>query len=59
MATEATKTRPVTAENLYRLPPCGGRYSLIKGELRTTPPTGGERGSVAMHPAASDLTEFT
>ena len=53
MSTEDTTTRPVTAEDLHRLPPHGGRYSLLKGELRTLPLAGGEHGSVAMHLAAS------
>jgi Uma2 family endonuclease len=53
MATADTATQLVTAEDLHRLPPRGGRYSLIKGELRTMPPAGGEHGSVAMHLAAS------
>jgi Uma2 family endonuclease len=53
MATEEIATTPVTAEDLCRLPPCGGRYRLIKGELKTMPPAGGEHGSVAMHLAAS------
>jgi hypothetical protein len=49
MATEGTTTQPVTAEDLCRLSPRGGRYRLIKGELRTMPPAGGEHGSIAMH----------
>jgi Uma2 family endonuclease len=53
MATEDTTTQLVTAEDLQRLPRRGGRYRLIKGELRAMPPAGGEHGSVAMHLAAS------
>jgi Uma2 family endonuclease len=53
MATEGSTTQPVTAEELQRLSPRGSRYRLIKGELRTMPPAGGEHGSVAMHLAAS------
>lgn len=53
MASEDTATQAITAAELQRLPSRGGRYSLIKGELRTMPPSGGEHGSVAMHLAAS------
>jgi Uma2 family endonuclease len=53
MATEDTAMQAVAAEDLQRLPSRGGRYSLIKGELRTMPPAGGEHGSVAMHLGAS------
>lgn len=52
MATEHTATQPVTAQDLYQLPP-GGRYALIQGDLRKMPPAGGERGSIAMHVGAS------
>jgi Uma2 family endonuclease len=49
MASEDTATQAITAAELQRLPSRGGRYRLIKGELRTMPPAGGEHGSVAMH----------
>jgi Uma2 family endonuclease len=52
MATEQTATQPVTAQELHQLP-TGSRYTLIKGELRTVPPAGGEHGSIAMHMGAS------
>jgi Uma2 family endonuclease len=52
MATEQTATQPVTAQELSQLPP-GGRYALVKGELRTMPPAGGEHGGIAMHVGAS------
>ena len=52
MATEQTATQPVTAQELYHLP-TGSRYTLVKGELRTMPPAGGEHGSIAMHLGAS------
>jgi Uma2 family endonuclease len=53
MTTEDTATQTFTAEDLHRLPSRGSRYRLIKGELRTMPPAGGEHGSVAMHLAGS------
>jgi Uma2 family endonuclease len=52
MASEDTATQAVTVADLQRLPR-GGRYRLIEGELRTSPPAGAEHGSVAMHLAAS------
>jgi len=53
MATEGATTQLVTAEDLQRLPSHNSRHRLIKGELRTMPPAGGEHGSAAMHLAAS------
>lgn len=44
MAVEKTL---VTAEELLRLPGRGRRYELVKGELRSMPPAGGEHGVVA------------
>ncbi|HSF29095.1 MAG TPA: Uma2 family endonuclease [Candidatus Tectomicrobia bacterium] len=53
MAIEEIATQPFTAADLHRLPAGGGRYAIIRGELRKMPPAGGEHGSVAMHLAAS------
>ena len=52
MATDQTATQPVTAQKLAQLP-SGGRYALVKGELRTMPPAEGEHGGIAMHVGAS------
>src|SRR5262245_51040856 len=52
MATNQTATQPVTAQELHQLP-SGRRYTLIKGQLGTMPPAGGEHGSIAMHLGAS------
>ena len=52
MAAEHTATQPVTAQELHQLP-AGGRYALVKGELRKMPPAGREHGSIAMHVGAS------
>jgi Uma2 family endonuclease len=52
MAREQTATQPVTAQELFQLPP-GSRYALVTGELRTMPPAGGEHGGIAMHVGAS------
>jgi Uma2 family endonuclease len=52
MATEQTATQLVTALELQALPR-GNRYALVKGELRTMPPAGGEHGGIAMHVGAS------
>jgi Uma2 family endonuclease len=52
MATNQTATQPVTAQELHYLP-TGSRYTLVKGELRTMPPAGGEHGSIAMHLGAN------
>ena len=35
-----TRTRPVTAEELLRMPDDGFRYELVRGELRKMPPAG-------------------
>jgi Uma2 family endonuclease len=40
------KTRPVTAEELLRLPRGGQDHELIKGELRKMVPPGGEHGGI-------------
>ena len=39
-----TRTKPVTAEELLRMPDDGFRYELVKGELRKMPPAGNEHG---------------
>jgi len=39
-----TRTRPVTAEELLRMPDDGFRYELVRGELRQVPPAGNEHG---------------
>ena len=43
-----TRTRPVTAEELLRMPDDGFRYELVKGELRKMPYAGNEHGYRAM-----------
>jgi Uma2 family endonuclease len=52
MAPDQTATQPITAQELSQLPP-GSRYALVRGELRTMPPAGGEHGGIAMHVGAS------
>ncbi len=42
-----TTTRPVTAEELLRMPDDGFRYELIRGELRKMPPAGHVHGRYA------------
>lgn len=37
----------LTADELIRLPDDGMRHELVKGELRTMPPAGGEHGEIA------------
>jgi Uma2 family endonuclease len=44
MATAAVEKRTYTAEELYELCQAGGRYELVKGELREMPPAGEEHG---------------
>jgi Uma2 family endonuclease len=48
-----TKTKPVTADELLRMPDDGFRYELVKGELKRMPPTGDEHGGVTMELAAA------
>jgi Uma2 family endonuclease len=43
-----TRTRPVTAEELLRMPDDGFRYELVKGELKQMLPAGNEHGYRAM-----------
>jgi Uma2 family endonuclease len=42
----ATATQFMTAEELARLPNKDKRYALVRGELRTMPPTGIEHGMI-------------
>jgi len=44
MTTEGTL---LTADDLLRLPDDGQRHELVRGELRTMPPAGGEHGLIA------------
>jgi len=39
-----TRIRPVTAEELLRMPDAGFRYELVRGQLRKMPPAGNEHG---------------
>ena len=39
-----TRIRPVTAEDLLRMPDDGFRYELVSGALRKMPPAGNEHG---------------
>ncbi len=41
-------SRPMTAEDLGRLAADGNRHELVKGELRTMPPGGGEHGFIGV-----------
>jgi Uma2 family endonuclease len=42
-------TTLLTADDLARLPADGTRRELVKGELRTMPPSGGEHGAVGIN----------
>ena len=44
----STASHLITADELMRLPDDGNRYELIKGELLTMSPAGGEHGFIAM-----------
>jgi Uma2 family endonuclease len=44
----ATPQTLLTADELLRLPHSGQRHELVRGELRTMPPAGGDHGLVAM-----------
>jgi Uma2 family endonuclease len=44
----ATSSQIVTAEELFRMPSGMHRYELIRGELHTMSPTGGEHGEVVV-----------
>ena len=45
----ATLTKPVSADELLKMPDDGHRYELVKGELRMAPPPGSEHGEVTMN----------
>ena len=49
----ATKTRPMTAEELLDMPDDGFRYGLVRGELRKMPPAGQSHGKYASKIGAS------
>jgi Uma2 family endonuclease len=51
----ASEPRPMTADDLFRLPDDGCRHELIAGELRTMTPSGGEHGWIAVTLGASLL----
>lgn len=44
----AITSRPMTADELLRLPDDGRRHELVAGALRTMPPAGEEHGTIAM-----------
>jgi len=45
----STTTELMTADDLLAMPDDGMRRELVKGELRTMPPTGGEHGVVTVN----------
>jgi Uma2 family endonuclease len=45
----STATRVMTAAELEQLPGNGMRHELVRGELRTMPPAGGEHGAVVVN----------
>jgi len=47
------QSRPVTADELLRIPDDGFRYELIAGELRKMTPAGGQHGRIAMRAGRS------
>lgn len=47
MSTQA-QTRPVTADELLRMPDDGFRYELVAGELRKMTPAEGQHGRISM-----------
>src|SRR5688572_9024909 len=49
----ATTTRPVSADELMRLPDDGMRHELIEGELRTMTPVGAVAAVITVRLAAS------
>ena len=44
----ATSSQIITAEELFRMPSGTHRYELVRGELHTMSPTGGEHGEVVV-----------
>ena len=49
------ETRLMTAEELFRLPDDGMRHELVRGELLTMAPPGGEHGELSITIGASLL----
>ena len=49
----ATETRLMTADELFRLPDDNMRYELVRGELLTMSPPGGEHGEIGVLLGAS------
>lgn len=47
MARSAAEARPVTADELFRMPDDGLRRELVRGEVRTMTPAGHDHGHVA------------
>ena len=45
----STANQLMTAEQLWTMPHNGLRHELIKGELKTMPPSGGEHGVVGVN----------
>ncbi len=52
-----TARKPMTSEELLRLPDDGMRHKLIAGELRTMAPSGAEHGEIAIT-AGSSLSQY-
>ena len=48
-ATATAPERTVTADELFRMPDDGGRYALVRGELRRMTPAGFDHGAVIMN----------
>lgn len=44
----ATRTRPITAEELFAIPDDGCRYELVRGEIRKMAPAEGFHGKATM-----------
>ncbi len=44
-----TQTRPITADDLLRMPDDGFRYELVEGNLREMAPAGHQRGRIAIN----------
>ncbi|HEU0079432.1 MAG TPA: Uma2 family endonuclease [Longimicrobiaceae bacterium] len=49
------KDRPVTADELLRMPDDGFRYELVQGEIRKMTPAGGQHGRIALKIGSSLL----
>lgn len=48
MARSAAEVRPITADELFRMPDDGLRRELVRGEVRTMTPAGYDHGKIAM-----------